>query len=244
MDNGRLEKRVKEQIGLLIQLQELDLELNHQKDEQKNFPTKLKMAEQPLLQARAAFTELKATFEQLNKRRKDKELELQVAEEKIPKLKSRLTELKTNKEYHAHLLEIETAKREKEKIEEQLLMVMEEGDLFKKDLASKELILGAEEKKFASERKEMENRIRQISETAKGLEQEWASLAERIEEGLLKEYKRLYSNRKGLAVAPLKGNICSGCHFSLPPQLVAEVKKQEKIITCSYCHRMLYVKSS
>ncbi|MFQ5579209.1 MAG: zinc ribbon domain-containing protein [Nitrospiria bacterium] len=235
---------MKAQISLLVRIQKMDLDRSQQKNEQDHFPEKLKEAERPLLEAKAAFEKLKASLEQLNKVKKDKEIELQAAEEKIPKLKGRLTELKTNKEYHAHLQEIEAAGKDKDDIEEQLLNIMEESDAMKRALDSKLAAREAEEKKFDSERKNLENGIHQISESAKQLEGEWNSLAGQIDKDLLEDYKRLYSSRKGLAVSPVKGNICGGCHFSLPPQLVAEVKKEEKIITCSYCHRMLYANLS
>jgi len=239
-----MENNLKAQISLLVQIQKMDLDRSQQKDEQDNFPEKLKQVEQPLLEAKEVFTELKASLDQVNKVRKDKEIELQAAEEKIPKLKSRLTDLKTNKEYHAHLQEIETAEKDKDNIEEQLLNIMEESDEMKKALDLKKATLEIEEKKFDSEKKKLESGIHQVSESAKRLEGEWDSLAGQIDKKLLEDYKRLYSSRRGLAVSPIKGNICGGCHFSLPPQLVAEVKKEEKIITCSYCHRMLYANLS
>lgn len=233
---------MKDQLALLVQLQELDLQLNQQKGEQKNLPEKLKVSEQPLITARAAVAGAKTTLEGLNKERKEKEQALQAAEEKIVKLKGRLTELKTNKEYQAHLQEIESANTEKGKTEELLLMVMEKGDLLRKEVASKEAALAAEEKAFSREKAEMDERLKQLSESARKLEQEWAAVSEKVDKKLLDEYKRLAAGRKGMAVAPLNGNICTGCHFSLPPQLVAEVKKGEKIHTCTYCHRILYVK--
>ena len=233
---------MKDQLALLVQLQELDLQLNQQKGEQKNLPEKLKISEQPLIGARAAAAEAKTTLEALSKERKEKEQALQAAEEKIVKLKGRLTELKTNKEYQAHLQEIESANADKGKTEELLLMVMEKGDLLKKEVASKEAALAAEEKVFSREKAEMDERLKQLGESAQKLESEWAALSQQVDKKLLEEYKRLAVSRKGMAVAPLNGNICSGCHFSLPPQLIAEVKKGEKIHTCTYCHRILYAK--
>lgn len=231
-----------QQLDLLIQLQEIDLQLNQLKEEQKNLPEKLKVAQQPLDAARQTLTDAKNALELLNKERKEKEQALQTAEEKITKLKSRLTELKTNKEYQAHLLEIEAANAEKGKTEEFLLVAMEQVDAVKKDLVGKEAAAKAEEAKFNAEKNLMDERLNQLSEGVKKLEKEWGTVAEKIDKRHLDEYKRLSAVRKGLAVAPLKGNICTGCHFSLPPQLIAEVKMRERILTCTYCHRMLYVK--
>lgn len=233
---------MKEQLALLIQLQEVDQRLNQQKEEQKRLPEDLKNAEQPLIQARSALSEGKTALEMLNKERKEKEQALQAAEEKIVKLKGRLTELKTNKEYQTHLQEIESANTEKGKIEEILLLAMDKVDLLKKELAAKEGALAEEEKKFQAQKGEMETRLQQLAESAQQLEGEWTAIAGKANKRLLDEYKRLSVSRKGVAVAPLKGNICTGCHFSLPPQLIAEVKMGEKIHTCTYCHRILYVK--
>ncbi|NIN67237.1 MAG: nucleic acid-binding protein, partial [Anaerolineae bacterium] len=33
---------------------------------------------------------------------------------------------------------------------------------------------------------------------------------------------------------------CQGCHMTLPPQVVSEVKQNDCIITCGECDRILY----
>ncbi len=203
-------------------------------------PERLKIAQQPLEQTKEALAKLIGALDQVAKERKEKEQALQSAEEKITKLKGRLTELKTNKEYQTHLHEIESANVEKGKVEEELLVAMERADAVKKEIAAQEKMVAEEEKKFRSEKEALENSIKGRAESMKGLEQERSALSDKVEKKLLDEYKRLVATQRGLAVVALKGNICTGCHFSLPPQLVAEVRKGEKVLICSYCHRILY----
>jgi len=203
-------------------------------------PDRLKIAAQPLEQAKETLAKLKSALDQVSKERKEKEQALQAAEEKITKLKGRLTELKTNKEYQTHLHEIESSNKEKGKIEEELLGAMDRADAVKKEVAAQEKIVMEEEKKFRAEKERLEHSLTSRSEAMKGVEKERSALSEKIEKKLLDEYKRLSATQKGLAVVALKGNICTGCHFSLPPQLVAEVKKGEKVLSCTYCHRILY----
>ncbi|MBI4838497.1 MAG: hypothetical protein HY806_05025 [Nitrospirae bacterium] len=31
-----------------------------------------------------------------------------------------------------------------------------------------------------------------------------------------------------------------GCHTNIPPQLFNDIKDNDDILTCCYCHRMLY----
>lgn len=231
---------MKEQLALLIGLQELDRQLDQYREEEKLLPERLQAAQQPWEQAKEALATLKGALDQVAKERKEKEQALQSAEEKITKLKGRLTELKTNKEYQTHLHEIESATAEKGKLEEELLMAMDRTDTVKKEVAAQEKVVADEERKFRAEKEALENSLKNRSESAKGLEKERSVVGEKVPKRLMEEYKRLAGTKKGLAVVALKGNICSGCHFSLPPQLVAEVRKGEKLLACTYCHRILY----
>ncbi|MBI3803935.1 MAG: hypothetical protein HY282_09270 [Nitrospirae bacterium] len=231
---------MKEQLAILIQLQGLDRQLNQYREEERLLPERLKTAQQPLDGAKETATQSKAALDQLTKERKEKEQALQSAEEKITKLKLRLTDLKTNKEYQTHLHEIEAATQEKGQVEEQILLLMERVDAVKGEVAAQEKVVAEEEKKFRSEKETLEGSVKALSESMMTLERERAVLSEKVEKKLLEEYKRLAQTQKGLAVVALKGNTCTGCHFNLPPQLIAEVRKGEKIHTCTYCRRILY----
>jgi predicted nucleic acid-binding Zn-ribbon protein len=46
----------------------------------------------------------------------------------------------------------------------------------------------------------------------------------------------------GNAVAEIDNGICKGCHMAIPPQLNIRVLKQEEIISCPTCQRILYVR--
>ena len=61
-----------------------------------------------------------------------------------------------------------------------------------------------------------------------------------MERPVLDLYRRLLTGRKGLAVVGIKNGTCQGCFLSLPPQLVQEVRRQDRILTCSHCQRILF----
>ncbi|HET6370228.1 MAG TPA: C4-type zinc ribbon domain-containing protein [Nitrospiria bacterium] len=229
-----------EQLEFLIRLQEIDHRRTLFREAQEGLPQKIEAAQKGLKAAQERRDQVRSDLDHLGKERKEKERELQSAEEKQAKMKGRLTELKTNKEYQAHLAEIESAKTETGKIEEDLLILMERGDSLKKNLVAEENRVAEEERRFLAERTNLETQIAELQKQAEGLQGEEADLLKRISPKLLQEYKQLISTRKGLAVVPLQHSTCSGCHFSLPPQLVTEVRKREKTLTCSYCHRILF----
>jgi len=231
---------VNEQLGLLIRLQDLDSRIDLLRGKRERMPQTLEEAKRPIEQSKADYEKFKSTFESLSRERRDKESELTAWEEKLEKLHHRTLEIKTNKEYQAHLAEIEAAKREKSNLEEALLILMDQLDLIKKDVDSKKRVVAEEEGRFETERQRLEAEMVTIEEELKQLEQESKSVSAKIEERLLKEYHQLRANRKGLGVVPVKAGTCQGCRLALPPQLFADVRKNEKIITCSQCSRILY----
>ena len=53
-------------------------------------------------------------------------------------------------------------------------------------------------------------------------------------------FQRLLNSRKGLAVVGIKNGTCQGCFLALPPQLMQEVRRNDRVLTCSHCQRILY----
>jgi uncharacterized protein len=234
------ERHVKEQLALLITLQTLDRKRQEQRENLERLPEKIAAAEEPLKEAKEASISTQDELDILSKDRREKELSLKVIEEKIRKLKMRLTDLKTNKEYHAHLQEIASVNKEKENLEDLLLNAMEESDQLNKALSENEVTLKEEEAAFLVHQTSLETEIKALIDAEKKLEAEWEGVAKALPPDLLDTYKRISAKRKGMAVVVVNGKTCTGCNFSLPPQLIAEVKKREKIHTCNYCNRMLY----
>ena len=58
----------------------------------------------------------------------------------------------------------------------------------------------------------------------------------------LKRYTMLLAKREGLAVVPVNDSVCQGCHMTLPPQQVNEVRRADKLNLCPTCQRILYIK--
>jgi len=234
------EEILTDQVLLLVKIQEVDLRKSQYQIDEKALPEKLKIVKQILQKKKEEFTQLQLKSTELDKGKRDKELDLKVQEEQIVKLRDRLAKLKTNDEYKANLKEIESAKVKKGELEEAILVSMEESDLLKKEISAGTQSITEAEQQFQVEKGKIEEALNQLSVSVRSIETEWVSLSEMLEKNILEDYKKLLIQRKGLAVVPLNGNTCGGCNFSLPPQLVSQVKVGEKILTCTYCSRMLY----
>ena len=116
------------QLRPLIALQALDLRIGEIREQRRRIPDLLDTTERPLREANQRLQNATATSEKTAKSRRDREQELETQETQIQKLKSRVSEIKKNVEYQAHLFEIQMATKKKGEIEEQVLLLMEEGE--------------------------------------------------------------------------------------------------------------------
>ena len=224
----------------LIELQALDLRMAEIKAQRRQIPQRLDAAERPLQAVREAQKTAAETIESMTKERRASERELDAQEAQIEKMRGRTSEIKTNKEYQAHLFEIELASKKKSEIEERVLELMEQIESVQKRLVEAHANVAEAERTFAQGKKDIEeSETRLIAELA-DLESRHRAATEGVPEGLLSRYVKLKLQRKDQALAALREGICQGCRLQLPPQLVAEVKRSDALQTCDYCHRILY----
>jgi predicted nucleic acid-binding Zn-ribbon protein len=162
--------------------------------------------------------------------------------EKINKLKVRTAEIKTNKEYQAHLKEIETAEKERYAVEDEILSVMEEMEVLSKEIKSDELKLITENKKIEEIKKRLEREMLEAEKELLPLKESRAKIADVIDGDMYKQYIDLFDAYGGLAVTEVKEEICLGCNMNIPPQLFVEIKRGEEIFQCPQCRRILYHK--
>lgn len=226
----------------LMQLQELDRALGHLKRQQEEIPKLLAEFIGPVEAIRSQTSECRDSLESLSTNRRSKEQDLANQEDRVSKLRGRQTEIKTNKEYQAHIQELEAAKSLKTKIEDELLTMMEQMEATRAATAKLEAELVEAEKRFETEKTRIEQENAGAVSELKTLEAQRVALCETMDAASLAAYQKLRKSRKEMAVVPIKSGNCAGCHMSIPPQLVAEVKRQnqDELFSCSHCHRILY----
>ncbi len=228
------------QLQPLIELQTLDLRGLAIREQRRKIPDRLETAERPLRDARQLLEKASAGAEGAMKARRERERELEAQETHIEKMKARVSEIKKNVEYQAHLFEIQVADKKKGEIEEQILLLMEEVEQQQKAVQEAKSRVVEAEAAFSKLKTELEALDGSLAEELGELEQKRKGVEASAEKSLLDRYNKLKSTRKDLAVAPIRGGICSGCRLQIEPQLVAEVKRAEKLLSCSYCQRILY----
>ena len=231
---------MKDLIKNLIELQKTDSLILERSFFIEKIPLRISEVDAPLKHAEAELEKAKQKTDVLLKKKRDKELLLEEATEKIRKMKTRVSELKTNKEYQAHLKEIETFETEVGAIEEAILIIMEELDASMKLQTEKEQHLRSEQEKLGAFRKELEEETKEYEKELSLLKEDRSKLIKAIEPDVYDKYMMLLKTGSGVAVTQAKDELCTGCNMNIPPQLFVEITKNEEVIQCPQCLRILY----
>ncbi|MEW6408591.1 MAG: C4-type zinc ribbon domain-containing protein [Nitrospirota bacterium] len=234
------EAELNEQLRLLINLQNVDKKIQRLVEEKRIIPLKIAEVEKKLKNAEQALEDKKAQYKKKQQEKKEKEILLDDELQRLKKLKSRTSEIKTNKEYQAHMVEIETTEKLIGEAEEKLLTVMEQLEEWTLEINSAEERIVDALKEFQCKKEQLEADDSQMGELLNELKMERQKVTEGIERELYETYNTLLRVRGGLAVVPVEDGSCMGCRLQIPPQVFNDVKKNQDIITCSYCHRFLY----
>jgi uncharacterized protein len=233
-----------EQLKQLIELQQIDSQILDKKRLIEDIPSKLSTGELPLAESKAALNTLKERIDSFEKKKRDKERETDDINEKIKKLKIRTSEIKTNKEYQAHLKEIESAEKERYSIEDEILVLMEEIDTFLKELKKEEAKFKNEQDKIEALKKELGNEMSEAEKELLPLKETRAKIVDSLDKEIYNEYMQLLEISNALAVVEAKDEVCTGCNMNIPPQLFVEIKKNEQILNCPQCRRVLFYKNT
>ncbi len=229
-----------EDLRLLVELQGIDARLFELRKDRERLPKLISYAGETLRQVKAELEAAQAELDQAGKEKRAAEAELQAENEHLNKLKLRTTEIKTNKEYFAHLKEIEDCQKKITKIEETELELMEKVEKAEAAALEKKGLADEEEKKFGERRIEIEGRFiagdKEIGElTGKRLE-----IFPRISETTAQYYSSILVKYPESAVVEAANTSCMGCRMMIPPQMFNNVRKGESIVKCNNCRRILY----
>ncbi len=234
---------LKSQITELVHLQTIDSEIYVLKSEKELKPKEMQAIEAAFEDKKTHFASLEQALLNLQKQRKERELELSSKEESTKKLETQLYSLKTNKEYQTMLQQIQDAKADASVIEDQILGLFEQADKTKNDIAQEKERLQAEEKVSEEQKRLIEARIKEIDDRIAQLESQRKQITPALDKKMLTQYERILLNRDGLAIVNVKDNSCGGCNMFVPPQSINLIRMYETIITCEVCNRILYVEN-
>ena len=223
----------------LYALQQIDSEIQRLERLRVEIPERIKEIEELIKNKEDEILEKKKTLDLLEQRRLKTEREIEEEKMKLENYKKQQFEVKTNEAYQALLKEMEYSKRKIETLEMEYLVIEEDLNRKRKEVAEETKALIEEKKKMEEEKKKLEEEFSTLDEKIILKKDERKRASTRLDPKLLARYERLIVSRGGLAVVVIEEAMCGGCFATLPPQYFQEIRKGERIYTCEYCGRIL-----
>jgi len=233
-----------EQLRLLIELQEIDTLIINSKAKISSIPQKIAAFDAPLKSARLQYDKIQQQLNSADKKKNDKHLEIEELRQKINKLKARSSEIKNNKEYQAHLKEIESAEHALAAAEEAASAISASVETLSKEATSHKETVTAEEEKISSIKEELNKEAAEAELELKTVIDKRRALAKQVDKTTYDLYMGILKTRRGLAVVNSSNEICHGCNMHIPPQMYVEIKSNTEINHCPQCRRILYYKET
>jgi uncharacterized protein len=224
----------------LIRLQRAETDLRRMEAELAESPRQRADLDASLASERSRLETARGQLSAGQKARRQHEADLQDLEAKRSRLKGQLMEVKTNKEYTAMLHEIEGVEREIRGREDLILAEMERAEGLAGDIKREEETFKRAEERHRSEARTLDERTQGLQEQVRRLTAERDAIAATVPPAALELFHRVARLRGGVAVAQVQDAMCQVCRVKLRLQLYADLKRNEEIVQCPACNRILY----
>lgn len=177
------------------------------------------------------------------------DLTLKSSEENVAKLRTALNTAKTNKEYAALLMQINTTKADNAKVEEQALNILQEVDAIAEKFGEVGTEVQAQEKQLAEITGASADETARLGEMLEDLGSQRAAAAADVPSKALAIFNRIAESYDGEAMAvieisgdkPPRNYVCGGCFMSLNAEHANALRVRDEIRTCDNCGRILYI---
>jgi predicted nucleic acid-binding Zn-ribbon protein len=201
--------------------------------------------ERETLRARAASAQTqlevaKNRIKQIESERKRLELDVETKKTQIEKYANQQLQTRKNEEYRALTHEIDICKADIVKIEDQEIVLMEQGEVVQKEIARATQESNEAKKLVENQTAQLDQREENLKKELAELQSGRAELAAAVEETARARYERLFKSKGDNVIVGVQNGVCGGCHMKLPPQILVTCQGQKEIVSCINCGRILY----
>jgi uncharacterized protein len=228
------------EIEQLLIIQDRDQNAKALQNELNTIPLERQRIEQTLKSRTDAFDQIKLRSKEIEVQRKKLELDADGRRETIAKYKTQQSQTRKNEEFQTLGQSIARLEGEIERIEDQEIVLMEQGEAASREIQRVEAELKASrsqgEQQLAALTKKQETLEQRLRETTA----EHDTLARAIDPDLLSRYQRLFASKNGTAIVPVEHEVCMGCHMKNTTTTVHRAKLAREIVYCEQCGRILY----
>ena len=207
--------------------------LAEEPEHEKALEARLEAAGQHVATAKARLAENQQTRRAIEK-------DVAVHQGRLSKFRDQAMAVKTNQEYTAIQKEIGFAQTAIKSLEDKILELMLEADELTAALKKAEVDLASEQKTIEADRRAIVTEHSERQALLDRMTGERAELVAALDTQLLSTFEQLARKRNGIAVSEARDGICTICHVRLRPQVFNSARRNDAIIQCDSCNRILY----
>jgi predicted nucleic acid-binding Zn-ribbon protein len=233
---------VREQLVLLLQLQQSDAKVRELETAANQLPARLDPLRRDLAKLQGMLDVERDKLNETNTWRKSQQDFIDREREALKIAQNKFQASKNTKEFNAASREVENKRKAIADREVELRKVNEAAAQSTAQLESRSKDVEALRSELASSEAAMSGQLNRLkAQLAEAVGARDGARAQ-VELQWLKIYDTVAAKR-GYAVAPVVKGICQGCHMALPPQLSNVLARMmESIQTCPRCGRLIYRK--
>lgn len=228
-----------EEIDQLWALQDLDEQAAGVRETLARFPEQRRELEHRIVEARQRLEQAKARAAESQKQRRQLEVEAGALTEQERHFQKQLPAIKKNEEYTALLHEIEGVRGKRSEIETRVLERMEEEEREQGERPALEQALKRAETEAAERAKLID--AQETSEQGKlgVLEARRDAHVRELAPVTRARYERVHASKEGRAVVGILKGACGGCYRTLPPAVLQEARRRDRMMSCEGCGRII-----
>jgi predicted nucleic acid-binding Zn-ribbon protein len=224
----------------LLDLQEIDGRIRALQQEIRDIPQRKAQEQERLNGARETLVRAQAELKNAQLRVNEAELEINARREKIQSLKQNQVLLKTNKEFQMHNLEIAKIEGDIESYEARQMIAMDDVIPVKHRVAEADAKLKDAQALVDGYVAELDERLAAVQAELTDTEAQRTEAAKKVTPQFMLYYERLRTKRWPVVVGLGPDCVCHGCHLVQPPSVGQMVRRNQGIVACQMCGRILH----
>ena len=229
---------MKAELQKLIALQNLDTTIRKLETEQQATPERRAEIEREFDQRAFEIRALESRRDEAKHTRARLENEVVEQRGRAERAERNLMSSKKQDEYTAAIREADSARKQISALETQILEQLEQAEASLKERADEIATLNSDRE---ARLKAFDEETGTIGDRLAAARKERDEVFANLPKPMSSLYTRIKSRiRDGVAVAEARNRSCSACFMALRPQVMAEIRRGEEVLTCDNCGRILY----
>lgn len=234
-----VKSEIKQQLSLLMMLQDLDNQIMDIEDDLDRIPSLIEEDENSLETIKRGLALNKERFHDLEEERENCVQAINLEKLKVKNNQNRDSSANIDKPYSAYIEEETDDVRNLADLERILIEIVRRQDKLTSKSNSLKLEFEEKAKQILQSQVSMDEKKMELSRSLDKLYSMRDDMAEKLSDSVYYKYEYIAERKEGIAVAKVELGHCIICNMAIPPQMYNELIRGDQLMTCPACHRIL-----